>query len=276
MPLRVRRVETTRREADGAWAETVRRAPAAPLESCVSSYYAFRESSPAPVRRREGPGVEVVVVLAFTDDWTIDGARHTSFVGGLHERQVATENPGSADGMQINLAPLAAHRLFRLPMRTLAHRTVSLADVLGRDADLLVERLAELDDAARFDLLDEFLARRLAAAGTDDRGVRWAFERLADTQGRVPVGKLAEELGWSRRRLVSRFQEQIGLPPKAVARLLRFEHARELGGRPDRVSWAEIALDCGYYDQSHLINDFRTVTGRTPVTFFQDTTAAAA
>jgi AraC-like DNA-binding protein len=188
---------------------------------------------------------------------------------------VFTENAGSADGMQINLSPLAAHRLFRVPMRTLAHRTVDFDDVLGNRSALLVEKLAELDDAARFELLDRVLGKRLRDA-TPDTGVAWAFARLQRTRGRVAVTKLAEELGWSRRRLVAGFQEEIGLPPKAVARLLRFEHARELGARPDRPSWAEIAFECGYYDQSHLINEFRAVTGRTPVTFFQDTAAAAA
>jgi AraC-like DNA-binding protein len=272
----VAEVEVTRWDTGSAWAETVRREPAPQLEGHVSSYYAFREAGPAPIRRREGPGVDVVVVLAFEDGWTIDDDPHTSFVAGLYERQVLTENGGSADGMQINLAPLAAHRLFRVPMRTLAHRTVSLEEVLGSGADLLVERLAELDDAARFDLLDSFLSARLADAGPLDAGVAWAVGRLEATEGRIPVAALAEELGWSRRRLVARFQEQVGLPPKAVARLLRFEHARELGGRPDRPSWTDIAFECGYYDQSHLINEFRALTGRTPVTFFQDTAAAAA
>ena len=269
-------MDITRWDSGSAWAETVRREPAPQLEGHVSSYYAFREAGPAPIRRREGPGVDVVVVLAFADGWAIDDERHTSFVAGLYERQVFTENGGSADGMQINLSPLAAHRLFRVPMRTLAHRTVALEDVFGSGADLLVEQLAELDDATRFDLLDSLLSARLTDAKPLDAGVAWALGRLDATQGRVPVARLAAELGWSRKRLVARFQEQIGLPPKAVARLLRFEHARELGARPDRSSWAEIALECGYYDQSHLINEFRAVTGRTPVTFFQDTAAAAA
>jgi AraC-like DNA-binding protein len=269
-------MEVTRWEADGRWAETVRRDPAPPLAGHVTSYYAFREAAPAPIRRLEGPGVDVVVVLAFTDGWTIDGKQHTSFVGGLSERQVFTENAGSADGMQINLSPLAAHRLFGVPMRTLARCTADLEDVLGNRAALLVEQLAELDDARRFELLDRVLGKRLGNARTPDTGVAWAFARLQKARGRIAVAKVAEELDWSRRRLVARFQEEIGLPPKAIGRLLRFEHALELGARPDRPSWAEIALECGYYDQSHLINEFRAVTGRTPVTFFQDTTAAAA
>jgi AraC-like DNA-binding protein len=107
--------------------------------------------------------------------------------------------------------------------------------------------------------------------------VLWAWSRLRESHGRTAVGALAEELGWSRRRLVARFREEIGLPPKAVARLLRFEHALELVDRG--APWAEVAFNAGYYDQSHLINEFRSITGITPVEYvtnLQDTGEIAA
>jgi AraC-like DNA-binding protein len=84
---------------------------------------------------------------------------------------------------------------------------------------------------------------------------------------------LAEELGWSRKRIAARFRDEIGLPPKAVARLVRFERARELVGT---MPWGELAFECGFYDQSHMINEFRRITGRTPETFLQDTAVRAA
>lgn len=252
----------------------IRRPPAPALRAHVSSYYGFREETAAPVRRREGPGAAVVVILSFGEEWLIDDERYVSFVAGLRDTQVTTEHAGRSHGMQINLAPPSAHMLLALPMHTLAHREVPLEDVLP---GLLVDQLHEAPDwSARFDLLDGFLTARLADARPPSTGVEWAWRRLCDTGGRVAIGALAEELGWSRKRLVARFREQVGLPPKAVARLLRFERARALAERADRPGWAEIALDCGYYDQSHLINDFRAVTGRTPETFFQDTVAAAA
>lgn len=219
--------------------------------------------------------MDIVVVVSFGEQWLIDDERFTSFAAGLHDVQVTTEHSGRAYGMQVNLAPPAAYMLFGLPLHELARREVPLEDVLAEPS--LAERLHDEGSwSARFDLLDAVLATRLADACPPTAGVVWAWQQLCATHGRVPVGGLAAELGWSRKRLVERFREQIGLPPKAVAQLLRFEHARELGERPDRPSWAEIAFECGYYDQSHLINDFRAVTGRTPVTFFQDNAAAAA
>jgi AraC-like DNA-binding protein len=249
----------------------IRRAPAAPLAGRVTTFYGFEEETPQPVRRREGPGTDVVVILTFEEHWLVDGERHTSFVGGLYDRQVTTEHPGRSLGMQVNLDPLAARALVGAQLHELAHRTVPLEDVL--DAPFLVERLADASDwDARFALLDAALAPRLADA-RPSREVAWAWQRLRETHGRVAVGELAAELGWSRKRIVARFRDEIGLPPKAVARLLRFEHARELAGT---MSWGELAFECGFSDQSHLIAEFRRITGRTPETFLQDTAVQAA
>jgi AraC-like DNA-binding protein len=247
-------------------------APAATLRHRVSRYVGFREQTPAPVRRSEGPGVDVVVIVSFGEEWLIDEERHTSFVGGLRETQVTTEHRGRSHGMQIDLEPTAAFELFG-PLDELANTVVPLEDLLPEPH--LVERLAETGWEDRFALLDSVISRRLASSRTASPEVAWAWQQLRSTHGCARVGALAAELGWSRRRLVARFREQIGLPPKAAARMIRFDHARALAERAERPDWARIALDAGYYDQSHLINDFRSVTGRTPVTFFQDPAAAA-
>lgn len=249
----------------------IRRAPAGPLAGRVTSYYGFGMETPQPVRQREGPGSDVVVILTFEEHWLIDGERHTSFVGGLRDDQVTTEHPGRSLGMQVNLDPLAARALVGTPLHELAHRTVPLESVL--DEPFLVERLAGTPDwDARFALLDDTLAARLADAHPS-REVAWAWQRLRETRGRVPIGTLAAELGWTRKRIVARFRDEIGLPPKSAARLLRFERARELAGT---MPWGELAFECGYSDQSHLIAEFRRITGRTPETFLQDTVAQAA
>jgi AraC-like DNA-binding protein len=248
------------------------RAPHPTLRGHVRRYYGFREDAPRPVRRQEGPGADVVLVLSFGEEWLVDGVRHTSFVGGLHDRQVETEHGGRSHGLQVDVSPPAAYGLLGVPQHLLAGRTIAFEDLLGREAEALVERLV---DAAgwqeRFDLLDVAFAQRLADARPPSPGVVWAYERLRETHGRVRIGELARELGWSRKRLAERFREQVGLPPKTVARMLRFERAAALAEEGER-GWAEIAFACGYYDQSHLVNEFRAIAGRTPTEFARDTT----
>jgi AraC-like DNA-binding protein len=249
----------------------IQRRPGPALRGRVSSYYGFSEDTGTPVRRREGPGVDVVMILSLEAHWLIDEARYTSFLAGLHEQQVTTEHPGRSLGIQVNLDPLAGRALVGLPLKELANRTVALEDVLQEP--FLVERLAAAADwDRRFALLDGMLSRRLADARPSPE-VAWAWTRLRASHGSVPIGLLARELGWSRKRIVARFRDEIGLAPKSTARLLRFERARELAGT---MSWAELAYECGFHDQSHLINEFRAITGRTPETFLQDTIATAA
>ena len=112
----------------------------------------------------------------------------------------------------------------------------------------------------RLGVRDEDLRARNSAA------VAWALSRLWETQGRERVESLAAQLGCSRRYLHARFREQVGLPPKSVARLIRFGAVRRRIERtPSR--WADIAHECGYADQSHLNRDFRELAGTTPSDF---------
>jgi AraC-like DNA-binding protein len=247
----------------------VERAAHRALQGHVRSYYGFAEETIGPVRRREGPGASVVVVISFEHDWLMGQAlaperpleRFTSFVAGMHDAAVLTEHRGQSEGMQINIAPPAAAALFGISMHELARRIVPLEDVFP--GDHLVERLAEAGDwESRFDLLEATLGARLADAPPlhDDAARAWL--RLAETHGTLRVEALCEELGWSRKRLAARFRELVGLPPKTVARLLRLDRAIELAS--SGVAWAEVAHACGYFDQSHLVNEFRQITGVSP------------
>lgn len=251
------------------------RTPAPALRGLVSGYAGFEETTPSPLRRREGPGTDIVVVISFEHQWLIDDVPFTSFAGGFYDRQVTTEHAGRSCGLQINLAPTAARSLFRIPMHELAGLAVPLDDVLGeRD---LADRLAAASDwSSRFDLVDSMLARRFADAEPVSGEVDWAWRRLLETHGQVGVGALAADLGWSRKRIAARFREHVGVPPKTAARIMRFERARELVAGSERPDWARVAAEAGYYDQSHLTHEFRAVTGLTPATFFQDSELAAA
>jgi AraC-like DNA-binding protein len=249
----------------------LQRSPHTSLRESVSAYWGYEEISDGPMRRREGPGSSVVITISLGNEWLIDGERRASFIGGLRSSQVATEHAGWSLGMQIDLVPWAAYRLLRIPMHEIAQTTVPFEQLLRGE---LVERLAAAptwDD--RFDLLDQMLARQLRDAPAASPEVIWAWQQLCETHGGARVGALANELGWSRKRLVARFREQLGLPPKVAARLLRFEHARGVAGS---MGWAELAFACGFADQPHLITEFRAFTGHSPETFLQDAATAAA
>jgi AraC-like DNA-binding protein len=254
----------------GHW-ELVSRAPHPALRGHVRRYCGYVERMTAPQRRREVISGDVVLIVAFGPSMTIrypldpraPEERRTSFLVGLHAPLTVTEHDGVADGVQIDLTPLGAHLLLGLPMHEVAGRVVDLDEALGPLGAELPERLAEAPGwEARFSLLDATLARRALAAAPPSPDVARAWHRLAETRGRLPVGALAAELGCSRRHLAARFREQVGVTPKAAARVLRFHHALERLKAGER--WADIAYDCGYYDQPHMNREFREFAGASP------------
>lgn len=186
-----------------------------------------------------------------------------SAVWGLRDSPLtAVEEPGRTCGIALGLSPLGAHALLGLPLGELANRTVRLRDLLGARADLLTEQLAEAPHwPARFRLLDTVLLAWLRDGPALTRPIRGAWQRLTESHGRIRIGTLAEEIGWTRQHLVTRFREHIGLSPKTVARLARLHRASSMMGR---YPLADIALACGYTDQAHLNRDFRLLTGSTP------------
>jgi AraC-like DNA-binding protein len=242
------------------------------LRGEVSSYIGYVEDTTRPLRRREVATADVTLVISFgptLDVLDLDGAgaRHASFVAGLSNAPVLIEHAGIQHGIEVNLTPLGARRLLGVPMRALTNRVVELDGVLS-DADLLAERLHDMPAwAERFDLLDAVLARRLAETLPPAPEVAWAWGRLRASHGAYPVAAVAGELGWSRRRLGDAFRDQLGLPPKLLARLLRFERVVARLREEDPERWADVAHDVGYYDQAHFNREFREFAGVTPSAF---------
>jgi AraC-like DNA-binding protein len=97
--------------------------------------------------------------------------------------------------------------------------------------------------------------------------VHWTLARIHQSGGRVRAEELAREAGCSRKYLGSVVSRAVGLPPKSLARIHRFQHA--LGRLGATREWAELAADCGYYDQSHLIRDFQQFSGLAPAAFLR-------
>ncbi|MFI1093199.1 helix-turn-helix domain-containing protein [Streptomyces sp. NPDC020917] len=165
--------------------------------------------------------------------------------------------------VQVRLSPVIAGAVLGAGPDELAGGVVSLDDLWGREAAGVRERLEEAPTwQERFAVTEAVLARRLGAPPRVDREVAWAWRRILAGRGLVRVEDLASEVGWSRKRLWSRFRAQVGMPPKSAARLVRFDHAvhRLVAGEGP----ARVAAESGYFDQPHLHRDVMEFAGVTP------------
>lgn len=243
--------------------EYVWRRAAPVLRGLVSGYSGYRWSG-EPGLHHGLPSTHLTLVLCLSGTLDFVGRRPASFVsvaGGLHDRPVVMSHHGRQHGLQLDVTWRGARALLGLPAGELAGDVVGLADLLGDRASELVERSAAAPTwQHRFRLLDTTLSRLIAdGRGESPAEVVQAWRRLTETAGNLRIGALARELGWSRRHLNSRFRSEIGLSPKAAARVIRFERARRLLRSPLRPSLAETAVQCGYVDQAHLARDFRAL-----------------
>lgn len=264
------------RQDDGSGLlEMVAADPDPRLRDTVLDYTGYRERSGVAMRRRELPWPGVVLIfdfgptLRFLDEAGRPVARHHGgFVAGLHDVTVLTETLGEQSGLHVNLTPLGARRLLGLPMSELANRVVGVDDAFGPAGARLSERLTNASGwAERFDLLDAAIRHRLAASEPLPGIAAAGWQRLHDSHGRLAIGELAAMLDCSPRHLIAVFREHVGLPPKTVARILRFHRAIELYDRGVCAGWADVAYECGYTDQAHFVNDFRRFAGVSPTVF---------
>ncbi len=243
------------------------------LQLYVNEYQGYVETAAAhAIRRREVPWPGVVLIINFGPAFRLTDPRiiasradYGSFVAGLYDSYVITESTGLSHCIQVNLTPIGARLFFQLPMETIANRTVHLDDVLGATARRLQEQLHDAPTwDARFALLDSFIASRVFRAEPPSPKVVWAWHQLQLPGDDRRIGAIAAELGWSPRHLIARFRDHIGVPPKTLARIIRFHRVvRWLDGQLE-VRWAELAHRAGYYDQAHFNRDFRELAGSTP------------
>jgi AraC-like DNA-binding protein len=245
--------------------------PAPRLHGYVARYEGYFETDAAGMRRRHMPSGRVPLIVGFgaplRTHYPLDPASqpeaHASFVAGLHRSFALTESTGPSLGIQVDLSPVAARMLLGAPMHELTGRVVSLADALGPDGRDFPERLHDAGDwRERFALLDALIERRLSGAAPVPPAVVHALGRIERTHGRATIAPLAEQAGWSRKHLAAQFREQVGLTPKALARVLRFRRATRLLN--DGAPRAAVASASGYYDQAHFNRDFAAFAGGTP------------
>lgn len=243
------------------------------LRRWVSHCLGYDERAAAPVARRELPGTRVVVIIELGAPIRVhdraDERRFVAaaggFVAGLDDRATLTTHDGAQRGIQVDLTPIAARRCFGVPLSELSKQVVPLEELLPRGQRRLGERLASLDSwDERLAAVEGLLEERIAGSPVDTRAAEWAVRRIEERGGALALSALARELGYSQKHVIAMFHEHVGMTPMRFARLVRFDRLVQHLRRGGRGSWAELAARFGWFDQAHLCNDVKRITGVSP------------
>lgn len=258
--------------------EAVASTPAPPLRSIIRRYHGYR-STGTPALHRGLPSGQLTFIISL--DAPVDIARmpdnlqgpgrFQAFIGGLHASPAYIRHDGYQHGISLELTPFGARSLLGMPAGELAHAVVPLEDLLGPAASSLVDRLLGAAGwREQFAVLDEVLVAKLKDHSGPPREVIWVWDQLVARAGRIGVSALAAEVGYSRRHLGELFRRELGLAPKAAARVLRFEASRRLIGRPGFRGLAGVAAAAGYYDQAHMARDWSELAGCSPSVWIRE------
>jgi transcriptional regulator GlxA family with amidase domain len=179
-----------------------------------------------------------------------------------HRRDFAI--PSGRFRFGVRFRPALGRAFLRAPLLELTDRIVPLGALWGRAARSLEQQLAEARSIGQAIARAESFLGGAPAPSPIERAATWLLAR----RGQVSVDDLARSAGLSARQFRRLCMDASGLTPKRLARVIRFRHAlvrAQQSGWP--IDWAQLALDCGYFDQAHLINEFHEFAATTPAEY---------
>jgi AraC-like DNA-binding protein len=254
------------------------RIPAAPLSPFIRTLWYARVSHASHGRERILPNGCVQAIVNLARDYVLDCCetlpdvrRPPALVVGARSIYEIVDTSDMADLIGIVFSPGGFTPFASDAAHQFSNQTVALDSIWGGDTEILRDRLRETESPqARLLLLERFLAARFNSR-IDRRPcppqVRLALRYFAHNPSVASIREAARQTGWSERRFSQVFREEVGLTPKVWCRIQRFQHAvRQLHAGAE-IRWAELALDCGYYDQSHFANEFRAFSGVDATTY---------
>ena len=239
--------------------------PPAPLANHVEYLWMIRDAPSHELERIVPTGtLELVVNLAEDEIRIHDDAGRVAqrlegaAVSGVYRRYFVIDTRVHTAMMGAHFRPGGAGAILGLPPGELADQHVALSALWG--ASSLREQLcAALDRASAFAILENALVARLAARRAPHAAVPHALAMVGQA---AAIGEIAATLGLSRRRLIEVFTAGVGVTPKRMSRLLRFQRALAIAGAG--AAWTRAAHASGYYDQAHLIRDCKELAGVAP------------
>lgn len=250
--------------------------PAPPLADLIEDFWLYDDYQPRHLRERILPSgtVELVINLRENELRIYDRTRPGTcerfpgaIVSGTYAGFFVIDTAEEASLLGVHFKPGGALPFFGLPVSELARTHVDLEALWGRLASQLRERLlAATSPIDKFRILEATLAARLSGPSRHHDAVRFAVDAFSRSSA-ATVRAVTERVGLSHRRFIEVFKTEVGLTPKLFYRVQRFQRILASMRRVSAPSWSRLALDCGFFDQSHLIRDFIEFSGFSPAEF---------
>ena len=175
---------------------------------------------------------------------------------------------GNTGMILITFKPHGLKALFSFPARELQNENLALELLLKNEANILEGRLLNsISTKERINHLETFLLKRLSGSRDYER-IDYAIQLIENSKGQISTQKLSQEACLGIKQFERIFSAHVGLTPKKFSGIIRFRNVIQMKNKNQNLY--QLAYDNGYYDQSHFIHDFKSLTGLTPRVFFKE------
>ena len=191
------------------------------------------------------------------------------FVVGQLTRPLEIEPTGKTDIFAVRFHPEGFLPFTSIPIKEMENKAVPLETLFGKDAQGIEQKVLRSSlISERIEHIENFLLNRLADKETIDRVIALTVEAILTGNGQISVEELSRHININRRQLERKFSSTIGLSPKQLSKIIRFQATLKMLISKKFTSLTDLAYEGEYYDQAHFIKDFREFTGLTPKEFY--------
>jgi AraC-like DNA-binding protein len=244
------------------------------LRQCVDSYLIISVDQPEGhyVEKNFLPHTTQNLVFSLNPGSQVYDGLHSEFtarhfITGPNDQPCRVRIFNGLKCMVIHFKPGGMFKLFQLPAFYFNNKSRDAEQFLGKQIREISRQLSETSLSEKIELLDSWLSAHLQKGKNTGRNIDEAIRLIERRKGNISIRELEQETFTTKRTLERRFQQQVGLQPKTFARLVRFNEVIRFAESNVSVKWRQLADRFGYYDQSHFIHEFKTLTGGLPHDF---------
>ena len=256
--------------------------PSFPLNKFVRDFFYYEGFDPAHSMDRFLPDGNTEIIIDLSDNTQyiydneslkeIQACRH-AWVSGVRTKAITIPSGRGSRMLIVTFKKGMAHPFYSLPMSELTDHVVAADLIFGRGFCGLREQLLhEVSIDQMFLLIEKFLFQQAGDslhADAPSRCIEYAVSNIVDKPDIQGFHELSDHIGYSQKHFIELFKKRVGVAPKQYLKIMRFQKAVLEIERHRSVQWSDVALESGYYDQAHFINDFRVFSGFTPNVYLQ-------
>lgn len=255
--------------------------PSLPLANYVELITYYKGYNPPHLIERLLPdgGIDLIIDLTNVPKYIYDNELLTevqtckrAWISGMRTEYISIQaRAAESEMLVIRFRPGMAWSFLHMPVLEVKDKVVDAELIFGNELLSFREQLmGQADSAQKFTVAEIYLQQRIKNHVEVHPAISYCISQINQNPSQTSIREITHKTGYSNKHLISLFGKYAGINPKQYVSVLKFQQAVQLlENNPDQINWTSLALDCGYYDQAHFINEFKRFSGFNPSAYME-------